>query len=141
MPTFLIFIIGLPCSGKSTVASAIAQRYGFVHLASENIRADLLDKTTEAEDCDFTPEQHVRVYSEIERRTIKHLNNGKSVIIDGVYRNDSQRAPIMQIIADLRSSVKSLLIWLTCEEQETIARLVKRKEQGTTAPAGINSYK
>ena len=44
MKNFLIFIIGLPCSGKSTVAKAVAEKYKFLHLATEDVRAEFLGK-------------------------------------------------------------------------------------------------
>lgn len=142
MRSYLIFIIGLPCSGKSTVARTIAKHYGFIHIATEDVRAEYLSKkSVNNEDCDFTPEQHVKVYGEVEYRARKHIAAGDSVIVDGVYRNNQQRASIIKIVNDFKENVQPLYIWLTCEEGEAFRRLIERKKHGTNAPAGVNGYK
>lgn len=42
MNQFLIFIIGLPCSGKTSIAKQLAQRFNLLHLSTEQIRANIL---------------------------------------------------------------------------------------------------
>ena len=139
---FLIFIVGLPCSGKTTVAQEIVSRYGFVHFATESVRAEYLAENLDmTEDCDFTPEQHAYVYGEIEKRVKCAIADGKSVIVEGVYRNESQRAPIIEISDGYGGNVKSLFYYLTCDSDEAERRLILRKQNGTKAPAGVNGYR
>lgn len=139
MKNFLIFIIGLPCSGKSTVAKAISEKYKFIHLATEDVRAEFLGKDfNKSEDCDFTPKQHKIVYAAVANRAKKALNNGRSVIVDGVYRNPIQRAPIIELTL---LEVIPLFYFLNCDEEESFRRLIQRKKVGTTAPAGVNAFK
>lgn len=138
---FLIFIVGLPCSGKTTVAKEIASRYGFVHYATESVRAEYLaEKMDTSEDCDFTPEQHAYVYGEIAKRTVSAIAEGRSVIVEGVYRNESQRAPIAEIADGYGNDLKSFFYYFSCDTEETVRRLILRKQSGTNAPAGVKGY-
>lgn len=142
MKNLLIFIIGLPCSGKSTVANKIAEKYGFIPFSTETIRAEFLaDGRDKNEDCDFTPEQHKLVYGEIIKRARRILDSGHSVVIDGVYRSESQRSEVFNLLKEYSGKVSALLYLLTCAETETIRRLIKRKEEGTVAPAGVDGYR
>ncbi|MBD5584061.1 MAG: AAA family ATPase [Clostridia bacterium] len=142
MKKLLIFIIGLPCSGKSTVASKIAEKYGFIPFSTEAVRAEFLaGERDKKEDCDFTPEQHKLVYGEIIKRARRILDSGRSVIIDGVYRSEAQRGEVFSLLDEYKGETPALCYWLTCAETETVRRLIKRKTEGTIAPAGIEGYK
>ena len=88
---FIIFIIGLPCSGKSSVAQFIAQRYDCVHLSTEQIRASLMEIDREDDDCDFTLQQQTDVYNKMSEELHFLLKSGKSVVVDGVYRSIDRR--------------------------------------------------
>ena len=137
---FVFFIIGLPCSGKSSVAQFIAQRYDCVHLSTEQIRASLMKIDQEDDDCDFTLQQQTDVYNKMSNDLHFLLKSGKSVVVDGVYRSIDRRNEIFEI-ASCYDSVKRVFAYhLTCDENVAIKRLIYRKEQGTVAPAGVKGY-
>lgn len=139
----LVLIIGLPCSGKTTLAKKIAKEFGFTHFTTEDIRIEYLNNCNCApnwEDCDFSPEQLKYVYNEIVQRASRALIDGKSIIIDGVYRNEMQRASVFNI-AENNTNLMVLPYYLYCDENESLRRLIERKQIGTNAPAGVSGYK
>ena len=140
MKQFLIFIIGLPCSGKTSIAKAIKEKYSCVLFSTEQVRADIIGISKESRDCDFTPEQSSLVYSKILSEADSALANGASVVIDGVYRNREQRGGVFAL-AEKHSTAVKLYYHVTCEEKTAFDRLEKRKQSGTVAPAGVDGYK
>ena len=137
---FIFFIIGLPCSGKSSIAEYLCERYDCVHLSTEQIRANILGINHEDVDCDFTVQQQGEVYDKINEEFDCLLKNAKSVIVDGVYRSIRRRNEIFEIASRYVSLKNVFAYCITCDEGVAKQRLVDRKKKGTVAPAGVKGY-
>ena len=140
MNQFLIFIIGLPCSGKTSIAKQLAQRFNLLHLSTEQIRANILNVEKVEEDCDFTIEQQISVYETIFNQVKENLSKGKSIIVEGVFRSLEQRKAVIDTSLMYLDKDKIYCYNIICDESVAVKRLIERKNKGTVAPAGVNTY-
>lgn len=137
----LILAGGLPASGKSTLADAIADRLGFTVLSSDRIRKELAGLPAEADARSsygsglYTPEWTERTYDELLRRATALLAEGESVIADASFTSDWQRTAA----ATAADRVSADLVGLQCvvSPETAEARLRSRVPRGSDADAGI----
>ena len=129
----LIVAMGLPGSGKTSLASALADRLGLVHLSSDAVRKGLTGTpltqrppTEEFRRELYSPTITRRTYSVMRRRAARSLHQGRSVVLDATYGNPTERAAVVRLARRLRVS----LIVLVCEADEAtiIARLAARAD-------------
>ncbi len=98
----LIVVLGLPGTGKTTFARALAAQTGARHLNTDMLRAELglrgqYDETTKA-----------RVYDELLRLARTTLRQGTSVVLDGTFYRQAFR----DRISDLAQETGAVLKWL-----------------------------
>ena len=134
----LIFIIGLPGTGKTTIAKWISEKEHIQHISTEALRADYLGVCKETKDCDFSDEQQLIVYSLMVERARSIINREGAVIVEGVYRSKEQRKAIYNLFSEY-NMIKHYFC-ITCDEQENKRRVVCRKNEGTASPAGIIGF-
>lgn len=73
----MVFImVGIPASGKSTIAAAIAKEFDAVIVESDDIRERRFGKPN------FTKAENAYVFDEVHRRIAKAIADGKNVIVD-----------------------------------------------------------
>lgn len=140
MNQFLIFIVGLPCSGKTSIAQKLSKKYQIVHLSTEQIRANILKVEKVEDDCDFTPEQQIKVYEMIYSEVKENLAKGKSIIVEGVFRSLEQRKKVIDTSLMYLNKNQIYCYNIICDESVAVKRLIERKNKGTVAPAGVNTY-
>ncbi|MBI4475301.1 MAG: ATP-binding protein [Acidobacteria bacterium] len=88
----LVIVCGPPCSGKSTIAAALASRLGFPHLEIDRIRARLLPGS------DLREEDRDAGYRCIHLIAEEMIRAQVSVILDATYGREIHRKEIGQII-------------------------------------------
>lgn len=98
----LTMLVGLPASGKSTLAKKLAERDGAIILSSDAIRAELY----EDESVQGDPAKVFRIMKE---RAVHALNEGKDVVYDATNINAKKRTALLK---ELRSQVSNL--WAEC---------------------------
>jgi predicted kinase len=129
----LIVVCGLPASGKSTVAQALAERSGFTVFNSDVVRKRLAGKAP-AERADaawragiYTPEFSAATYAALLEAAADELERGNGVIIDATYTADAERAPMR----DLARQMGVPMVFAQCvvSAEQTRARMAARAQQ------------
>lgn len=89
----VIAVCGVPASGKSHLARALAELSGLSHLSSDVTRKDLagLRRTERAPDEAYRAEWNARTYAELGRRTSEALAANGGAIVDATFRHRADR--------------------------------------------------
>jgi predicted kinase len=114
MKTTLYLMLGYPGAGKTTTAHVIATITGAVHLSSDKLRLELFPEPT------FSETEHLRLYRELDKRTLELLLAGKSVIYDANLNRFQHRLEKYAIAKVTGSRV--VLIWV-----QTSAAVAKQR--------------
>lgn len=116
----LILIAGLPGTGKTTFAKALARSIDAVHLNSDVIRAGLDYQGI------YSLEAKKAVYREMLRQTGLHLLAGRSVIVDATFYKQMLRMPFVRLAARYGVRVK----WIEMRASERIVeqRMSQRRD-------------
>lgn len=94
----MVLVGGLPASGKTTLASALADNLGWALFRSDEVRKDLAhlahDAAAPAEFGAglYRPDQVGAAYGEMLRRARMALERGVSVVLDATWRDEGTRA-------------------------------------------------
>ncbi|NKQ51793.1 AAA family ATPase [Amycolatopsis sp. K13G38] len=126
----LILVGGLPASGKSTLAGAIADRIGATVLRSDRIRKELAGMPAEQsaaagyEQGLYDPAHTERTYAEIQHRAGNLLELGETVVLDASWRSADRRAAAGEVGVRTHSRLIPLRCW--APEATTAARLAAR---------------
>jgi hypothetical protein len=137
----LALVGGLPGTGKTTVAGALADRFGAVLLSSDRVRKELAglspadDATAAYGEGLYTAAHTDQVYAQLLHRAEELLARGESVVIDGSWT----RARHRQAADDLARRTSSDLVPLECRTPAEIAarRLADRGPTASDATAPI----
>ena len=130
----LIVIGGSPGTGKSTMARALSDTFGWVWIGSDALRKDLtgrspLDRVFVAPDESiYAPDVTDRTYETLMDRAGTLLDAGESVIVDASFAAARHRTGARRLAADRGAD----LIELQCVLAEPVAeeRIARRLEQG-----------
>ena len=119
----LVVVGGLPGTGKSALAGAVAGRLGFTVLNSDRIRKELAGLPAEASTRApygggiYTGEWTERTYAELLHRAAVLLAHGESVIADASFASARQRAAAVAAAA----GVSADLVQLRCTASRDLA--------------------
>jgi aminoglycoside phosphotransferase family enzyme/predicted kinase len=120
----LILVMGLPASGKTSLAAALAGRLGLVHLSSDWIRKELSGMPPTKHGADpfgrglYAPGEKRRVYAALRRRAADHLRAGRPVVLDATFGDPSERAQVVRLAERLGAR----LVTLVCRADEATLR-------------------
>ncbi len=134
----LVGVGGLPGTGKSTVAAALARRAGFTAIRSDVVRKELagLDPLAPAgedgyETGLYTPENKDRVYRECLGRAERVLFDGGRVAVDASFSREKWRLDLLDLARDL--GVVARLWWCEAPPDVVRARLDARTDDPSDA--------
>lgn len=105
----LVMVGGAPGTGKTTVARGLAERVGAVVISTDEVRRELQRTnairgvTGQLNSGLYSEENVVAVYQEVLRRAQLHLANGRSVILDGTWRDPQRRSQVRHLAAQTHS--------------------------------------
>ncbi len=108
----MVVITGLPGTGKSTFAKALAEAIGAKHLNTDIIR-DALGKRGQ-----YDSDTKAAIYAEMLRQTAILLENGGSVIIDGTFYKKKLRQPYIALAKKYGITIQ----WMEIRAAEDIVR-------------------
>ena len=108
----LIIIFGLPGTGKTTIASALSTRLGWVHFNTDMIR------TATGKRKQYDDVTKASVYREMLSRTSDELNQQRGVILDGTFYMEALRAPFRKLAKASGVSIA----WIEMVAPEAIVR-------------------
>lgn len=124
----LIIISGLPGTGKTTFATALARRLKARHLNSDIVR-DELDKRGH-----YDAETKQLIYREMYNRAADSLQRGETVIIDATFYKSAYRKPYL----DLAGAKGYPLKWIEMKSnEETIRQRVSQKRDYSEADFSV----
>lgn len=108
----LILIAGLPGSGKTTLARAIAKKYGASHFNSDQLRREMGLWGS------YRPEDKARVYEELLRRSRQALSEGKPVVVDSTF----YKASLRKTFEELAAACGQKPMWVFATAPDTVLR-------------------
>lgn len=115
-----ICMVGLPCSGKSTMAQQISKQYNANIHSSDAIREELTG--------DITNQEHSNeVFQILHKRIKEDLCNGKSCIYDACNIHSKERMAFLKEIEDI--SCKKICVIMATPYEICIERSQKRERK------------
>src|SRR5262249_18525635 len=138
----LVLLGGLPGTGKSTLAAALAQVADFQIIRSDLVRKELAGTTTgprtptEFEEGIYTTQWTERTYAECLRRAEELLFEGKRVLVDATFREEKSRRPFLE--AARRGCVPHIM--LLCRAEPDVVRQRLESRRGDASDADWNVY-
>lgn len=138
----LVLLGGLPGTGKSTLAGALAQRADFQVIRSDVVRKELAGVTAAGqrpvsfEEGIYTPQWTERTYAECLRRAEQLLFEGKRVLVDATFREERTRRLFLE--SALRGGVSGIV--LLCRADSDVVRQRLQERRGDASDADWNTY-
>lgn len=112
IPTTLIAVTGLPGTGKTTFASALAAALGVKHINSDMVRHSLGKKGQ------YDRDAKAAVYDELLKQTEEYLKNRISVIVDSTFYKEELRKPYKDLSLKYTIPIK----WIELKTDEKIIK-------------------
>ena len=117
----LALVGGNPGTGKSTLARALAENTGAQVISTDDVRRELRDVgviTGGAGVLDqglYSPDNVAMVYEVALRQASQLLSNGRSMILDGTWRDPRMRAHAHRLASETHSAVVELMCSATVD--------------------------
>ena len=129
----LVVVFGLSGTGKSTVAAALHDRTGFVHLNSDATRKRLAGVPTTARPgaALYTPALSAATYAALYAAAGEALAGGRSAILDATFQLRAHRDAVRDVAR--RAGAPILFVECVCPEDEVRRRLRERGRRGDDA--------
>jgi aminoglycoside phosphotransferase family enzyme/predicted kinase len=128
-----VVVRGLSGTGKSTLAAALAEKLGAVHLQTDLIRKRLFphaDATNYGQGC-YTSAARKLVYDALFAQAREALAQSKPVVLDGTFLSATSRRTAAELAA--KHGTVAAVLSCVCPEEVAASRLVARAAQTATA--------
>jgi predicted kinase len=142
---YLLVAMGLPASGKTTLASGLARRLGFVHLSSDLVRKTMAGvRPTDYHGDAFGQGMYdramtQRTYAALRRHAARWLRRGRSVVLDATFGSPSERTLVHKLAKRLNVRLRVLLC--RADDATLKARLAGRaSERGVVSDARLELW-
>jgi predicted kinase len=142
---YLLVAMGLPASGKTTLATGLAQRLGIVHVSSDVVRKSMAGvRPTEYRGAAFgegmyEPATTQRTYAALRRHAARWLRRGRSVVLDATFGSPGERALVRKLAQRLDVPIRIVLC--RADDATLKARLAGRAtERGVVSDARLELW-
>ncbi|ESP88793.1 AAA family ATPase [Candidatus Halobonum tyrrellensis] len=129
-PARLVVVCGLPGTGKTTVATEVAERVGGRLLRTDVVRKELVS------DPAYTDAETERVYRELLDRAGRTLAGGGSAVVDGTFRTADLRGRARETAAAAGADFR--LVKVECEEAVVRERIAAREDDESDADFAVH---
>ncbi len=134
----LIIVAGLPGTGKTSLAQALAERHGLQLIRSDVVRKALPPIEPDQPAANrYTPAWTARTYAECHRQAREILRRGGRVIVDANFRREALRVPFLELARELAAP----LLCLFCHADETAVRQRLDQRSGDASDADWAVYR
>lgn len=134
-PPFLFMLCGLPGTGKSTVAKALAQRLAAAVIESDAVRALLFPSAT------FSAAESGEVFAVVHAVMERLLLKGVPVIMDATNVREQHREPVYRIAERAGARLYVVLVDAAPETvRERMERRAAQQQAGGRGLAGWDVY-
>jgi uncharacterized protein len=143
-PPLMVIVHGRSGVGKSTVAAALADRLGLVHLQTDRLRRQLFPDRNggngrsssevtrqdplERSDEMYSQENRQKVYDVMAEQAEEYLRQGVSIVLDGTFLARSHRATFRELAA--RQGATTLRVHCSCPLEMARQRIATRLSEG-----------
>jgi predicted kinase len=133
----MVLVGGLPGTGKSTLACALAERAGFCVIRSDAVRKELAGVADKEQARSafgagiYAAEWNERTYAECLRRAEGLLFEGKRVLVDANFREEAWRRAFLE--AATRWGVPSAFLLCRADPNVVRERLASRGDDASDA--------
>jgi predicted kinase len=125
----LIILSGLPGTGKTTFALALAALVRFKHIESDAIRRELVSTPR------YTPGESARVFAEVERQAAEALASGEHALVDATNLAPRDRRRFFALAA--RTGAPVIAIRLTAPDATIRQRLAPGRTGASEAGVAV----
>ena len=132
-------ICGLPGTGKSSLARALAHVLEISILNSDIVRKQIFGPTGQApvqtgfQEGIYTPAAHHLTYREMVQMAAKVIKKGESIILDATFSLPEQRRKVLDLAADQKARI--VFVECTAPNQVIKTRLWKREGEPSVSDA------
>ncbi|OBK92584.1 hypothetical protein A5646_03355 [Mycobacterium sp. 1245499.0] len=141
----MMVTMGLPASGKTTLARSLAGRFGLVHLSSDVARKRMagIEPTQRGTDAFgsglYDPATTRTTYAALRRDAGRWLRRGRGVVVDATFGNPAERAQMQRLAHRLGADLHVVLC--DADDATLMARLERRAtERGVVSDARIELW-
>jgi len=136
-PTLLVFF-GLSGTGKTTIASTLAQKKAIPYFNSDKVRKEIVAGIPASEKHHdpfgkglYSPEMTQKTYKALARLAGRQLARGYSVAVDATFQDESHRERMVKLAKSLGARV----IFVLCKASDEVIKQRLEKRQSETQPS------